>query len=257
MPFLPQEGRFLRARRAYTRTQNITRWLLVGYILGCRRWYMRILRVVSLVGCKDFSSFCWLLSGREVVWEVMPVGLLVWSMRSFFFHAGEFFLSQSAQSSLSIFAHSFDPTEGLRHTEFTEASPPAPLRMERGVVCEVTPFGLLLIGNGPLNIWRTRRGISVITPLSIRRGAGGEASVAVRFCEIGWLNVSVERCVFCSSVFFCERKYAPTLWDKTHENRWGVFSLTERTEFTEHFYAQFRAHKRVAPPPTPPPQGGA
>ena len=33
---------------------------------------------------------------------------------------GEFFLSQSPQSSLSIFAHSFEPTEGLRHTEFTE-----------------------------------------------------------------------------------------------------------------------------------------
>ena len=73
------------------------------------------------------------------------------------------------------FAHRFELTEGLRHTENTEASPPAPLRMERGVVCEVTPFGLLLIGNGPLNIWRTYRGISVITPLSIRRGAGGEA----------------------------------------------------------------------------------
>ena len=53
------------------------------------------------------------------------------------------------------------------------------------LVCEVTPFGLLLIGNGPLNIWRTCRGISVITPLSIRRGAGGEASVAVTFCDIG------------------------------------------------------------------------
>ena len=35
------------------------------------------------------------------------------------------------------------------------------------------------------------------------------------------------------------------------------FSLTEHTEFTEFFGAQFRAHKRVAPPPTPPPQGGA
>ena len=34
---------------------------------------------------------------------------------------GEIFLSQSAQSSLSIFAHSFEPTERLRHTEFTEA----------------------------------------------------------------------------------------------------------------------------------------
>ena len=76
-----------------------------------------------------------------------------------------------------LFGAQFEPTEGLRHTEFTEASPPAPLRMERGVVCEVTPFGLLMIGDGPLNIWRTCRGISVITPLSIRRGAGGEASV--------------------------------------------------------------------------------
>ena len=34
---------------------------------------------------------------------------------------GEFYLSQSAQSSLSIFAHSFESTERLRHTEFTEA----------------------------------------------------------------------------------------------------------------------------------------
>ena len=109
----------------------------------------------------------------------------MWGVGRFFFQAGDFFLSQSAQSSLSIFAHSFEPTEGLRHTEFTEASPPAPLRMERGVVCEVTPISLLLIEDGPLNILRTYRGISVITPLSIRRRAGGEASVAIRFCEIG------------------------------------------------------------------------
>ena len=64
--------------------------------------------------------------------------------------------------------------EGLRHTEFTEASPSAPLRMERGVVCEVTPIGLLKDGEETLNVWRTYRGISVITPLSIRRGVGGE-----------------------------------------------------------------------------------
>ncbi len=48
----------------------------------------------------------------------------------------------------------------------------------------------------------------------------------------------------------CEKKY-------NCETRWGGFSLTERTEFTEHFCAQFRAHEEVAPPPTPPPQGGA
>ena len=102
---------------------------------------------------------------------------------------GEFFLSQRTFFSLTertefteVFGAHFEPTEGLRHTENTEASPPAPLRLERGVVCEVTPFGLLLIGNGPLNIWRTCRGISVITPLSIRRGAGGEAPSYLNSC---------------------------------------------------------------------------
>ena len=79
-----------------------------------------------------------------------------------------------------VFGAHFEPTEGLRHTENTEASPPAPLRMERGVVCEVTPIRLLIGGERLLNIRRTYRGISVITPLSIRRGAGGEASVGCK-----------------------------------------------------------------------------
>ena len=50
--------------------------------------------------------------------------------------------------------------------------------------------------------------------------------VAVRFCEIGWLNVSVGLCMICSSVFFCEKKNTPTLWDDTQTTRWGGFSLT-------------------------------
>ena len=82
-----------------------------------------------------------------------------------------------------VFGAHFELTERLRHTEFTEASPPTPLRMERGVVCEVTPISLLLIEDGPLNILRTYRGISVITPLSIRRGVGGEASEGLRHTE--------------------------------------------------------------------------
>ena len=56
MPFLRQEGRLLRARRAYTRMQNVTHWFLVGYILDCREWHLRILRVANLVDCKDFLS---------------------------------------------------------------------------------------------------------------------------------------------------------------------------------------------------------
>ena len=161
MLFLPWEGRLLRARRAYIRMQNVTRWFLVGYILGCRRWYMRILRVVSLVGCKDFSSFCWLLSGREVVWEVMPVGLLVWGVGRFFFHVGEFLLSQRVFLSLTELT---DLTEHICALFRTHRRPPA-YRVHRALLLKV----------------------------------------AVRFCDIGWLNVSVECCVFCSSVFFCEK----------------------------------------------------
>ena len=59
---------------------------------------------------------------------------------------------------------------------------------------------------------------------------GGEASVAVRFCEIGWLNVSVGLCVFCSSVFFCEKK-------NIGELSWGVLSLTKDIFFSH------RAHR--------------
>ena len=43
------------------------------------------------------------------------------------------------------------------------------------------------------------------TPLAYRYHRTLQLKVAVRFCEIGWLNVSVECCVFCSSVFFCEK----------------------------------------------------
>ena len=80
-------------------------------------------------------------------------------------------------------------------------------------------------------LFRTHR-----TPSAYRFHRTFQLKVAVRFCEIGWLNVSVECCVFCSSVFFCEKK-------NNCETRWGVLSLTERTEFTEHFCAQFRAHR--------------
>ena len=119
-----------------------------------------------------------------MICEVIPIGLLTRFLGSFFSHRGYLFLSRRVFFSLTertefteFFGARFEPTEGLRHTEFTEASPPTPLRMERGVVCEVTPISLLIEGDGLLNIRRTCRGISVITPLSIRRGAGGKASV--------------------------------------------------------------------------------
>ena len=95
---------------------------------------------------------------------------------SHFFYAGYFFLSQSAQSSRSFLAHCFEPTEGLRHTENTER------------YCQRR-----VLGDGCWVLMIRQRGIrvnlrshhdasseggvtSVITPLSIRRGAGGKAS---------------------------------------------------------------------------------
>ena len=97
---------------------------------------------------------------------------------SSFSHKGHFFLSQSAQSSLSIFAHSFEPTEGLRHTEVTEA------------------FQLRL---------------------------------AVTFCEIGWLNVSVEYRVFCSSVFSVRKRTSLRLA--------GEYFLSQSSQILQNLFA--------------------
>ena len=59
----------------------------------------------------------------------------------------------------------------------SEASPPAPLRMERGVITEI-PLYVLKMFSGPSSISSRLIGVtSHTTPLSIRRGAGGEASV--------------------------------------------------------------------------------
>ena len=58
------------------------------------------------------------------------------------------------------------------------ASPPAPLRMERGVITEI-PLYVLQMFSGPSPISSRPKGVtSHTTPLSIRRGVGGEASVS-------------------------------------------------------------------------------
>ena len=82
-------------------------------------------------------------------------------------------------------------------------------------------------------LFRTHR-----TPPAYRYHRTFQLKVTVTFCEIGWLNVSVKPCVFCSSVIFCERKIVGY-------SQWGVLSLTERTEFTEHFGAHFEPTERL------------
>ena len=56
-------------------------------------------------------------------------------MGSFFFHAGKVFLSQSSQSSLSLLAHILSAQDS--------GPSPNPSPAGRGVICEVTPTGLL------------------------------------------------------------------------------------------------------------------
>ena len=62
--------------------------------------------------------------------------------------------------------------------------------------------------------------------------------VAVTFCEIGRLNVSVKLCVFCSSVFFCEKK-------KTLESRGEVFLSQSAQSSLSIFGARFEPTERL------------
>ena len=184
------------------------------------------------------------------------MGLLARVVMSSFSHSGEFYLSQSAQSSRRFLAHISSPQDS--------GPSPNPFPAGRGVVCEVTPTGLLAYFvevfaltelTEPLgthfepteglrhtenterfsyrryrqgatsSLHPAHRGISVITPLPFGGGEGGGATIFT------------EPCVFCSSVFLCEKK-------NNCETRWGVFSLTELTDLTEPFCALFRTHRR-------------
>ena len=74
------------------------------------------------------------------------------------------------------------PTETLsqpisQNLTATEASPPAPLRMERGVITEIPLYVIHAFSVFSPFFSRPVGVTSHTTPLSIRRGAGGEASV--------------------------------------------------------------------------------
>ena len=76
-------------------------------------------------------------------------------------------------------------------------SPPAPLRMERGVITEIPLYVLRRLNNPSPPITRPIGVTSHTTPLSIRRGAGGEATVnsVCRRRSVGskrWLKSSVK-----------------------------------------------------------------
>ena len=137
------------------------------------------------------------------------MGLLVSCVESLIFHAGNFYLSQNSQieqTSLRTVSNS-QKASGIQISQSVSAIVDA----EQGATRSLHP---------------AHRGISVITPLPFGGGEGGGATTCF------------ECCVFCSSVFFCEKK-------NNCETRWGGFSLTERTEFTEPFGARFELTERL------------
>ena len=96
---------------------------------------------------------------------------------------GEIFLSQSAQSSLSILAHISSPQKafGIQRTQSVSAI----VDTDKEAKSSLHP---------------PHMGISVITPLPFGGGAGGGASWGR-----GRGRYLSDLCVFCYSVFFCEK----------------------------------------------------
>ena len=90
----------------------------------------------------------------------------------------------------------------------TEASPPTPLRMERGVITEI-PLYVLKMFSGPSPIISRPKGVtSHTTPLSIRRGAGGEASV-ISVCRRPSVGSKLCANMLSELCALCERKNSP------------------------------------------------
>ena len=171
MPFLGQEGHVLHARRAYS--ELLLRPFCNREGCGEKSW-----RDFSLTEHTATSPPNPSPNGEgSSMW-----GYPYWPACTF---RRVFFLTELTDLT-ELFHQRFEPTEGLRHTDFTEA------------------FQLTL---------------------------------AVTFCEIGWLHVSVECCVFCSSVFF--------LWEKEQlRDSLGRFFSHRAHRVHWAFWRTFRAHRR-------------
>ena len=127
----------------------------------------------------------------------------------------------------------------------TEASPPAPLRMERGVITEI-PLHVFQMFSSPSSIISRLIGVtSHTTPLSTRRGAGGEASVN-SVCRRR--SVSSKRAPKCSVNSVCSVREKPS------QRVSQLFFFSQKN--TEEQNTQ-HSKQVVAPPPFPPPKGGA
>ena len=141
---------------------------------------------------------------------------------------------------MNFYAPSWDTCKGDREFFLHRAHggpSPNPSPVGRGVICEVTPIGLLTRFLGSsfshrahrvhwafLRTFRAHR-----TPPAYRVHRTLLLKVAVRFCEIGWLNVSVEYRVFCSSVLSVRKRTSLRLA--------GEFFLSQSAQSSRSFLA--------------------
>ena len=68
--------------------------------------------------------------------------------------------------------------------------------------------------------------------------------LAVRFCEIGWLNVSVDLCVFCSSVFSVRNRPLPPC-EKERLRFAGEFFLSQSAQSSRSFLAHISSSQKA------------
>ena len=134
------------------------------WVMGVRCWWL------ANVGCKVlWYRLTWCLCEPLCVlficvllWEIERTHSMRWdtcdSLGSFSSHAGKVFSLTERTEFTELFGAQFEPTERLRHTEFTERY------SQRWV-----------LGDGCWVLMITHRGISVITLLPFGGGDGGGA----------------------------------------------------------------------------------
>ena len=83
------------------------------------------------------------------------------------------------------------------------------------------------------------------TPSAYRVHRALLLKVAVRFCDIGWLNVSVECCVFCSSVFSVRNRTHP-LYEITHKQHAGKVFLSQSAQSSRSFLAHISSPQNAS-----------
>ena len=124
-----------------------------------------------------------------------------------------FFLSQKNTEEQNTQMHTETLSQPItQNLTATEASPPAPLRMERGVITEIPLYVIHAFSVSSPFLSRPIGVTTHTTPLSNRRGAGGEASVnsVCRRPSVGskrWWKSSVK------SVWSVREKKCPS-WEK-------------------------------------------